>query len=58
LLTQKPKILGTPAFVQISILTVLFHQKRSKNKPFFSGGKTKQNDDSFCTAQMFDQSIV
>jgi len=28
-LTHKPKILGTAAFVQISILTVLFHQKRS-----------------------------
>jgi len=31
-LTQKPKLLGTAAFVQISILTVLFNQKRSYYK--------------------------
>jgi len=29
MLTKEPKILRTAAFVQISILTVLFHQKRS-----------------------------
>ena len=29
---KKPKILGTAACVQILILTVLFHQKRSVNR--------------------------